>query len=97
MEKAWSSQPNLFEKNYEGLLDGLDEVVKNGITTVGDGRLYWKRGWLDVWNKVNDEKKLTSRVVLRPWVYPNLNEAEQIEYFKKLGETIHRLECLLIK
>ncbi|MED4442892.1 urease [Bacillus thuringiensis] len=82
--KAWNSQPNLFEKNYEGLLDGLDEVAKNGITTVGDGRLYWKRGWLDVWNKVNDEKKLTSRVVLRPWVYPNLNEAEQMEYFKKI-------------
>ncbi|MGH1284262.1 amidohydrolase [Bacillus toyonensis] len=84
MEKAWNSQPNLFEKNYEGLLDGLDEVAKNGITTVGDGRLYWKRGWLDVWNKVNDEKKLTSRVVLRPWVYPNLNETEQMEYFKKI-------------
>ncbi|HDR8071644.1 amidohydrolase [Bacillus cereus] len=84
MEKAWNSQPNLFEKNYEGLLDGLDEVAKNGITTVGDGRLYWKRGWLDVWNKVNDEKKLTSRVILRPWVYPNLNEAEQMEYFKKI-------------
>lgn len=84
MEKAWNAQPNLFEKNYEGLLDGLDEVAKNGITTVGDGRLYWKRGWLDVWNKVNDEKKLTSRVVLRPWVYPNLNEAEQIEYFQKI-------------
>ncbi|HDR4422264.1 TPA: amidohydrolase [Bacillus cereus] len=84
MEKAWNSQPKLFEKNYEGLLDGLDEVAKNGITTVGDGRLYWKRGWLDVWNKVNDEKKLTSRVVLRPWVYPNLNEAEQMEYFKKI-------------
>ncbi|EJV69809.1 urease [Bacillus mycoides] len=84
MEKAWNSQPNLFEKNYEGLLDGLGEVAKNGITTVGDGRLYWKRGWLDVWNKVNDEKKLTSRVVLRPWVYPNLNEAEQMEYFKKI-------------
>ncbi|MDT3496137.1 amidohydrolase [Bacillus toyonensis] len=84
MEKAWNSQPNLFEKNYEGLLDGLDEVAKNGITTVGDGRLYWKRGWLDVWNKVNDEKKLTSRVVLRPWVYPNLNKTEQMEYFKKI-------------
>ena len=28
MEKAWNSQPNLFEKNYEGLLDGLDEVAK---------------------------------------------------------------------
>ncbi|MFL0403765.1 amidohydrolase [Bacillus nitratireducens] len=84
MEKAWNSQPNLFEKNYEGLLDGLDEVAKNGITTVGDGRLYWKRGWLDVWNKVHDEKKLTTRVVLRPWVYPNVNEAEQMEYFKKI-------------
>ncbi|KIQ87655.1 urease [Bacillus sp. L_1B0_8] len=84
MEKAWNSQPNLFEKNYEGLLDGLDEVAKNGITTVGDGRLYWKRGWLEVWNKVNDEKKLTTRVVLRPWVYPNLNETEQMEYFQKI-------------
>ena len=48
-------------KNYEGLLDGLDEVAKNGITTVGDGRLYWKRGWLDVWNKVNDEKANVTR------------------------------------
>jgi predicted amidohydrolase YtcJ len=84
MEKAWNSQQNLFEKNYEGLLDGLDEVAKNGITTVGDGRLYWKRGWLEVWNKVNDEKKLTTRVVLRPWVYPNLNETEQMEYFQKI-------------
>ena len=28
MEKAWNSQPNLFEKNYEGLLDGLDEVAR---------------------------------------------------------------------
>ncbi|MEJ9148528.1 amidohydrolase family protein, partial [Bacillus thuringiensis] len=84
MGKAWNSQPNLFEKNYEGLLDGLDYFANNGITTVGDGRLYWKRGWLDVWNKVNDEKKLPSRVVLRPWVYPNLNEAEQMEYFKKI-------------
>ncbi|CAM4398181.1 urease [Bacillus manliponensis] len=84
MEKAWNSQPYLFEKNYEGLLNSLDEVAKNGITTVGDGRLYWKRGWLDVWDKVYDEGELTSRVVLRPWVYPNLNEAEQLEYFKKI-------------
>ncbi|GGE61760.1 amidohydrolase [Priestia taiwanensis] len=84
MEKAWSAQPDLFKKNYEGLLDGLDEVAKNGITTVGDGRLYWKRGWLDVWDKVYDEGKLTSRVVLRPWVYPNVNEAEQLEYFNKI-------------
>ncbi|MBD8499681.1 amidohydrolase [Paenibacillus arenosi] len=84
MEKAWSSQPGLFEKNVEGLLAGLDEVAKNGITTVGDGRLYWKRGWLDVWDKVYDDGKLTSRVVLRPWVYPNIDEAEQLEYFKKV-------------
>ncbi|UHA73352.1 amidohydrolase [Paenibacillus sp. 481] len=84
MEKAWNSQPDLFKKNVEGLLDSLDEVAQNGITTVGDGRLYWKRGWLDVWDKVYDDGKLTSRVVLRPWVYPNLNEAEQLEYFKKI-------------
>ncbi|MCQ6288013.1 amidohydrolase [Bacillus cereus] len=84
MEQAWNAQPDLFQKNYKGLLAGLDEVAKNGITTVGDGRLYWKRGWLDVWNKVYNEGELTSRVVLRPWVYPNVNEVEQMEYFKKI-------------
>lgn len=84
LEKAWLNQSHLFEKNYEGLLDGLDEVAKNGITTVGDGRLYWKRGWLDVWNKVYNEGELTSRVVLRPWIYPNINEVDQLDFFKKI-------------
>ncbi len=84
LEQAWNAQLNTSEKNVEGLLAGLQEVAENGITTLGDGRLYWKRGWLDVWNQIYDEGKLTSRVVLRPWVYPYVDRAEQLTYFKEI-------------
>ena len=48
IEQAWNSINNKFSKSYDGLLNGLQQSTQNGITTIGDGRLYWKRGWYQV-------------------------------------------------
>ncbi|WP_213865480.1 amidohydrolase [Vibrio crassostreae] len=84
MEMAWNSQSELFEQSYQGLMYGLEEAAAHGITTIGDGRMYWKRGWYDVWLEAEKNQDLTARVSLRPWVYPSMAIPSQIEVFEKM-------------
>ncbi|MEG3221272.1 amidohydrolase [Vibrio gigantis] len=84
MEMAWNSQSELFEQSYQGLMYGLEEAAAHGITTIGDGRLYWKRGWYDVWLEAEQNQDLTARVSLRPWVYPSMAMPSQLEVFEKI-------------
>ncbi|MEZ9655994.1 amidohydrolase [Vibrio splendidus] len=84
MEIAWNSQSELFEQSYQGLMFGLEEAAAHGITTIGDGRMYWKRGWYDVWLEAEQNQDLTARVSLRPWVYPSLAIPSQLEVFEKM-------------
>jgi len=84
MDQAWNSLENKFSQSYDGLLNGLHQVAKNGITTVGDGRLYWKRGWYDVWKAVQADGELSARVSLRPWIYPHLKQDEQLKFLKEV-------------
>jgi hypothetical protein len=83
-EIAWNQQPDLQNAHKRGLLNGLRQLAENGITTVGDGRLYWKRGWLDTWQQLEQQKKLTARVSIRPWIYPADPAAPQLEFFRKV-------------
>ncbi|QFU24061.1 amidohydrolase [Shewanella eurypsychrophilus] len=85
MEMAWNSLENLFDASYMGLISGLEEAAAHGITTIGDGRLYWKRGWYEVWRSAEKNDDLTARVSLRPWIYPTDSMAAQLKYLK----TIH--------
>ncbi|WP_240699213.1 amidohydrolase [Vibrio sp. F12] len=84
MEMAWNSQSELFEQSYQGLIYGLEEAAAHGITTIGDGRMYWKRGWYDVWLEAEQNQDLTARVSLRPWVYPSMAMPSQLEVFEKM-------------
>ena len=84
MEMAWNSQSELFEQSYQGLMYGLEEAAAHGITTIGDGRMYWKRGWYDVWLEAEQNQDLTARVSLRPWVYPSMAIPSQLEVFEKM-------------
>ena len=84
MEMAWNSQSELFEQSYQGLMYGLEEAAAHGITTIGDGRMYWKRGWYDVWLEAEQNQNLTARVSLRPWVYPSMAMPSQLEVFEKM-------------
>ncbi|MBD8514540.1 amidohydrolase [Photobacterium sp. CAU 1568] len=84
MEMAWNSLENQFDQSYEGLMAGLEEAAAHGITTIGDGRLYWKRGWYEVWKKAEKEGDLTARVSLRPWIYPADSVEPQLAFLKKI-------------
>ncbi len=84
MELAWNSMTNKFNQSYDGLRNGLNQAAMHGITTIGDGRLYWQRGWFDVWLAIAKTDNLTARVSIRPWVYPNVAMAEQLKYFKSI-------------
>lgn len=84
MEMGWNSQSELFEQSYQGLMYGLEEAAAHGITTIGDGRMYWKRGWYDVWLEAEQNQDLTARVSLRPWVYPSMAMPSQLEVFEKM-------------
>ena len=84
MEMAWNSQSDLFEQSYQGLMFGLEEAAAHGITTIGDGRMYWKRGWYDVWLEAEQNQDLTARVSLRPWVYPSIAIPSQLKVFEKM-------------
>ncbi|MFB9216187.1 amidohydrolase [Vibrio sinaloensis] len=86
MELAWNSLEEQFDKSYEGLMNGLYEAKIHGITTIGDGRLYWKRGWFEVWKEVEKRSDLSARVSLRPWVYPTDSLAAPLPVF----EALHR-------
>ncbi|AQS39515.1 putative TIM-barrel fold metal-dependent hydrolase [Shewanella psychrophila] len=85
MEMAWNSLENQFDTSYIGLMSGLEEAAAHGITTIGDGRLYWKRGWYEVWRAAEKNDELTARVSLRPWIYPTDSMDAQLKYLK----TIH--------
>lgn len=81
-EIAANNLPNAFNLNFDGLLRGIRQLNRRGITTVGDGRLYWRRGWYEVWEAVRDDGLLTVRASLRPWVYPDIeNDQEQLDFF----------------
>ncbi len=84
MELAWNSLNNKFEQSYDGLMAGLEEAAAHGITTIGDGRMYWKRGWYDVWKAAEKNGELTARVSLRPWIYPQDSQSPQLAFLKKI-------------
>ncbi|MBB1269704.1 amidohydrolase [Shewanella sp. SR44-3] len=95
MELAWNAQPNRAKANYQSLINGLDEAAKHGITSIGDGRLYWQRGWYETWQQVAKDNALTARVSLRPWVYPGQDAQKQLAFFKRI-QTDDTHELLLV-
>lgn len=94
MEIAVNAVDNKFDVFYEGILYGLDEAKKNGITTVGDGRTYWRRGMYDAWKEVESNNDLTARISLRPWIYPTVAINEQLQFLENAYQ--NDLEKLLL-
>ncbi|MGB0422863.1 MAG: amidohydrolase [Flavobacteriales bacterium] len=79
-EMALETNENIEELNYEGLLNfGLPTMAMNGITSIGDGRTYWKRNFVETWQELNNNNELTVRAVLSLWAYPQDDDAEQIQ------------------
>lgn len=83
-ELAYQPTPERMQSNYEGLLYGLKQVAKNGITSVVDARVYWKRGYLETWQRAEEEDRLTARTSLSLWAYPAMDDNEQISILSSM-------------
>jgi predicted amidohydrolase YtcJ len=83
MEIAVNSMAARLDSALMGIDNGLKEAKRNGITTVGDGRTYWRQGIFEAWQQVAKENKLTARISIRPWIYPEVEKAEQLEFLAK--------------
>lgn len=83
METAVNQLPDRDQRALEGIRHGLKEAARHGITTIGDGRTYWRRGMMKAWRQVEAAGELTARVSLRPWIYPTMAAAEQRRYLRQ--------------
>lgn len=65
--------------NYDGLINyGLPQLAANGITSICEGRTYWKRNFHHIWKRIKDEGNLTVRTVLGLWAYPDDSDSTLI-------------------
>lgn len=67
---------------YEGLLVALDELARNGITSVSDAGGYWQQRHPNAWERSLDEGTLTVRASNTLYLYPDLDADEQLAEFE---------------
>jgi predicted amidohydrolase YtcJ len=65
-----------------GLQVAMDELVRNGLTTISDAGGYWGQGHVDAWLRADANDQLTVRAVNSLYLYPDLNFDEQIAEFE---------------
>ena len=93
-EIATNSINGKFDFMLEGIQYGLEQAKQNGITTVGDGRTYWRRGMYDAWVEMAQQQRLTARISVRPWIYPDVDRQEQLNFLHSAFQ--NDIEQLLI-
>ncbi len=71
------------ETNYRGLLTALDELARNGVTTVSDAGGYWGQNHPAAWERAEAEGTLTVRAYNSLYVYPDLDFDEQLAIFEQ--------------
>ena len=85
MDIAMQPTAASMQADYNGLVQfTLPELAKNGITSISDARSFWQRDDHLTWLKVRDNNKLTLRVDVGLWLYPNEDDDYQISQLKKL-------------
>jgi hypothetical protein len=68
---------------YDGLLVALDELARNGITSVSDAGGYWQQGHPEAWLRALEEGTLTVRAANALYVYPSMDTDEQLAEFER--------------
>ncbi len=82
---ALSTTKKKMKIDYEGMVYyTLPQLAKNGITSISDARVYWKRGHYEVWNRLLDEGLLTARVTAALWAYANDDDTKQMAKLKSM-------------
>ncbi|WP_394234646.1 amidohydrolase [Pseudomonas anguilliseptica] len=84
LDKALPPSKALADIYYQAVLAGQDELAKNGITSVADARVFWRRGHMEAWRRAAEKDELTARTTLGLWAYPTLDDEEQLAELKSL-------------
>lgn len=88
LQVALQTNAEIEQLYYSGLSGyGLGLAAKNGITSMCEGRTYYKRNYQEIWKKIRADDKLTARVMLAPWLYPEDSEEDLITAFDNLHST----------
>ncbi len=77
-EAALQPTPQLDNLKYNGLLDAMALLARNGITSVVDARVYRTRNDIAVYRRALAEGTLGVRTILALWAYPHFDDATQI-------------------
>lgn len=76
LKAAFASNATTDAQNKDGLVNySLPLLAENGITSICEGRTYWKRNYHTIWQNIKTDGDLTCRVVLSPWAYPEDTDA----------------------
>ena len=59
------------ERAYVGLLDSLETLSRNGITSVSDAGGFWRQAQTEAWTRALNEDKLTVRASNALYIYPD--------------------------
>ncbi|MDW7548924.1 amidohydrolase [Pseudoalteromonas peptidolytica] len=85
MDLAMQAQGDEKLKNYDGFVEYTQPtLLKHGITSISDARVYWQRGQLDTWQQLQADGALQVRVSLGLWAYPQANDERQIRALKSM-------------
>lgn len=84
MDLAWTPTDEIKNLNYDGLVDAFALLNQNGITSVVEGRTYWRREFQNAWLRAEEENTLSVRAVLGLWVYPGLDDEQQLSEIRAL-------------
>ncbi len=75
--EALTTNAMIESQNYAGLVEfGLPAIAEFGITSICEGRTYWKRNYIETWQQVKADGELTARVTLAPWAHPEDDDEE---------------------
>ena len=96
MDKALAPSQALQAIYYQAVLDGQAALAENGITSVADARVFWRRGHLQAWQQAAAQKQLLARTTLGLWAYPGLDDAAQLAELKAMYHTAQGDELLSV-
>jgi predicted amidohydrolase YtcJ len=69
---------------YDGLLEVMDILGENGITSISDAGGYWTRGHHTVWQRAETEETLTVRASNAYYIFPDMDYDEQMAELETL-------------
>ena len=79
-QAVYATNADIEAGDYNGLVNfGLPAMAASGITSITEGRTYWKRHYPETWQQVYDDGLLTVRTDLTLYAHPEDEDDAQMD------------------